>query len=180
MYCGENPTALISQRAIADAMLQLLREKPYAQISVSDLCKAADISRQTFYTLFGSKDNVIVYALQRSRYEPGPGREVCRSARFRDFCRAYSRYIVDQRELLELMVKNDILHCLYDVQYESFMGCSHFFSGVEGEDRMYLVDFIAGGMNSIAKNYVRTGCTADAEFLERLMYKLFGGVYFSE
>lgn len=43
----------------------------------------------------------------------------------------------------------------------------------------YLVDFIAGGMNSIAKNYVLTGCTADGAFLEHLMYKLFGGGYFA-
>ena len=181
MYCGDNKTALYSQQLIADAMLSLLHEKSYAGISVSDLCKTAGVSRQTFYSLFGSKENVILFALKHNcSYEPEPEAKVCRSACFRDFCVGYSRYIVEKREILELLVKNDIMHCLYDVQYESLMQCAHFIGGIEGEDRLYLVDFIAGGMNSIAKNYVLTGCSADGAFLERLMFKLFGGGYFSE
>ncbi|MBQ7688425.1 MAG: TetR/AcrR family transcriptional regulator [Clostridia bacterium] len=181
MYAGDNKTALYSQQLLADAMLTLLREKSYSEISVSDLCKAAGVSRQTFYSLFGSKDNVILFTLQNNcRYEPEPEEKACRSACFRDFCVGYSRYIVEKREILELLVKNDIMRCLYDVQYDSLMQCEHFVGGIEGEDRLYLVDFIAGGMNSIAKNYVLTGCTADSAFLERLMYKLFGGGFFSE
>lgn len=179
MYNGENKTALLSQKLISDALLRLLHEKPFAQISVSDLCRAAEVSRQTFYSLFGSKENVIVYALQNNcRYEPEPERAACRSACFRDFCKGYSQYIISKREILELLVRNDMMHCLYDVQYESFLRCDHFINGIEGEDRLYLVDFIAGGMNSIAKNYVLTGCRADGAFLEKLMYRLFGGAYF--
>ena len=62
MYEGCNKTAVSSQLAIADALLSLMREKPYAKISVSELCKRAQVSRQTFYTLFESKDNVISYS----------------------------------------------------------------------------------------------------------------------
>ena len=72
-----------------------------------------------------------------------------------------------------------MMHCLYDVQYESIMGCEQFMQEITGDDRIYLIDFIASGMNSIAKNYVITGCHADEEFLEKLMYRLFGGIYFS-
>ena len=180
MYLGDNKTALVSQQLIADAMLTLLRTYSYSNISVSDLCKHAGVSRQTFYSLFGNKDSVIIYILKNNcRYEPEREDKTCRSACFRDFCVGYSRYIVEKREILELLVKNDIMHCLYDVQYESLMGCEHFINGIEGDDRLYLVDFIAGGMNSIAKNYVLTGCSADGAFLERLMYKLFGGGYFT-
>ena len=87
MYAGDNKTALYSQRLIADAMLTLLREKSYGEISVSDLCKTAGVSRQTFYSLFGSKDNVILFTLQNNcRYEPEPEAKACRAACFRDFC----------------------------------------------------------------------------------------------
>ena len=67
MYCGNNKTALQSQRQIAEAMMALLGQKPFSQISVSELCKIAGISRQTFYTLFTSRENVMVFTLQ-SRY----------------------------------------------------------------------------------------------------------------
>ena len=72
MYCGTNKTALQSQRQIANAMMALLGQKPFAQITVSEVCKAAGISRQTFYTLFTSRENVMVFTLQ-SRACCAPG-----------------------------------------------------------------------------------------------------------
>lgn len=180
MYEGENKTAQQSQQRIAEAMLALLREQPFAELSVSILCKRANVSRQTFYSLFGTREQVLVYALQSGcRYEPEPERTACRSACFRDFCRGYSRYIVDNREILELLVRNDLMYTLYEMQYESFLGCTHFMQGLDADDRQYLVDFIASGMSSVAKTYVRTGCHSDAEALEALMYRLFNGAFFA-
>ena len=180
MYIGENKTALLSQKMIADAMRTLLQTRPYSGISISDLCRQAGISRQTFYSLFGTKENVLLYLLSNScLYDPEPDRHHCRSACFRDFCKGYSHYIIANREILQILVKNDMMHCLYDIQYRNFMDCEDFIAGVSGDDRIYLVDFIASGMNSIAKNYVLTGCCADEEALEELMYKLFAGIYFS-
>lgn len=180
MYHGDNKTAQLSQQLIADAMIHLLKVNGYADINVSMLCKEAQVSRQTFYTLFGSKENVLIYLLQASCcYEPEQKKTVCRSADFRCFCQGYSRYILEKRNILELLVKNDMMHCLYDVQYKSIMGCEHFMREISGDDRIYLIDFIASGMNSIAKNYVITGCRADEAFLENLMYRLFSGLYFS-
>jgi AcrR family transcriptional regulator len=144
------------------------------------ICREAQVSRQTFYTLFGNKENVLIYLLQASCcYKPEQKKSACRSADFRCFCQGYSSYIIEKRNILELLVKNDMMHCLYDVQYESIMGCEQFMQEITGDDRIYLIDFIASGMNSIAKNYVITGCHADEEFIEKLMYRLFGGIYFS-
>ena len=52
MYCGKNKTALGSQQQIAKTLLLLLSEKSYQDISMSELCREAGISRQTFYSLF--------------------------------------------------------------------------------------------------------------------------------
>ena len=178
MYEGENKTAQQSQQRIAEAMLELLREQPFSELSVSVLCKRANVSRQTFYSLFGTREQVLVFVLQTGcRYEPEPEGAACRSACFREFCRGYSRYIVENRELLALLVKNDLMHTLYEMQYGSFLDCPSFMRGLEADDRQYLVDFIASGMSSVAKTYVRTGCKADADTLEGIMYRLFGGGY---
>ena len=63
MYCGNNKVALSSQRQIAQALMQLIDEKPYQDITISELCKTAGISRQTFYTLFTSRENVVTFTL---------------------------------------------------------------------------------------------------------------------
>ncbi|MBR1750669.1 MAG: helix-turn-helix transcriptional regulator [Ruminococcus sp.] len=180
MYHGDNKSALTSQKLISEALLRLMAEKPFSAVSVSDICREAQVSRQTFYSLFGTKENIMVYELRGNCFIPDEERPACRSASFRSFCKGYSSYIIRSRSILELLVSNDMMHFLHDVQYESFMECRHFLSDVTGSDRVYLVDFIASGMNSIAKNYVLTGCTADEKYLERQMFRLFGGLYFLE
>ena len=180
MYKGSNKSALLSQKLISEALLRLLETMPFNDISVSDLCREAQVSRQTFYSLFGKKESVIAYVLKwKCCYQPEDNNKSCRSAVFRDFCKGYSEYIISRRNILEILVRNDMMHCLYDVQYESFMDCDHFIRGVTGEERTYLVDFIASGMNSIAKNYVLMGCRDDQASLEQVMYRLFGGMYFT-
>ena len=176
MYQGENKTAQFSQRLIADAMLALLETESFAGLSVTEVCRRAQVSRQTFYSLFGTKEQVLAYALQADCcYEPGEREQECRSSCLREFCRGYSRYIVSNRNVLELLVRNDLMHCLYDMQVESLLSCRGFMEGLDRMERRYLVDFIASGMSSIARTYVLTGCSLDAASLDRLMVRLFRG-----
>lgn len=49
---------------IIDAALALFKEKGYADVSVSDISRAAGIPRSSFYSLFSGKDDVIIYMLQ--------------------------------------------------------------------------------------------------------------------
>ena len=179
MYQGSNKSALLSQKLISDAMLRLLEEKPFSEISVSDLCREAQVSRQTFYSLFGAKENVILYELSHNCcFLPEESSATCHSAVFRSFCEDYSRYIIEKKHIISLLVRNDMIHFLYDVQYRSLMDCKYFISDVSDESRIFIVDFIASGMNSIAKNFVLTGGKADVDFLRKLMFSLFGGLYF--
>lgn len=68
MYDGNNPTALKSQQWLSDNLLDLMEEKPYDDISIMDICKKADLSRQTFYNYFESKEELFRFLL-RSTYE---------------------------------------------------------------------------------------------------------------
>jgi len=54
-----NRTAMQSQHMIADALKALLRRKPYAAITVSELCQEAAIGRKTFYRNFDTREDVI-------------------------------------------------------------------------------------------------------------------------
>lgn len=48
-----------SRQMIEEALFTLMREKPYAEISVSEIAKRADVARRTFYRLYQGKDDVI-------------------------------------------------------------------------------------------------------------------------
>ena len=46
---------------MADALLELLAEKPYSEISVSEITDRADVGRATYYRHFASKKDVLLY-----------------------------------------------------------------------------------------------------------------------
>ncbi|MDO4941552.1 MAG: TetR/AcrR family transcriptional regulator C-terminal domain-containing protein [Lachnospiraceae bacterium] len=69
MYEGNNPTALNSREWLINAFLALMETKPYSKITVKDICQKADLSRQTFYNFFETKDNIILFCIKRCYLE---------------------------------------------------------------------------------------------------------------
>ena len=182
MYRGTNKTALQSQRQIAEAMMALLGEKPFSQITISELCKAAGISRQTFYSLFTSRENVMVFSLQ-ARYCDGPEIAVPDHADGqRDLlhwlCHSYCAYILRNRSLIKLLVDNHIDHLLYDSFFDAMDGCECFLSQVDPCTRSYAASFYAGGFACVARRYAEEGCSSSADQLEALLVTLLSGSLF--
>lgn len=63
MYTGSNKTAIKSQQKLLQSMLLLLDCENYEDITVKNICKNASISKQTFYYLFESKEELVIYYL---------------------------------------------------------------------------------------------------------------------
>ena len=182
MYCGTNKTAIQSQRQISAAMMAMLREKPFAQITISELCKAAGISRQTFYSLFTSRENVMVFTLQADYCEglelPRPAQVPGRESALKQLCRGYSEYMLRNRRLIKLLVDNRIDYLLYDSFYDAMDGCDCFLSNADPCTRSYAASFYAGGFACVARRYAEEGCTTTADRLEALLMTLLSGSLF--
>jgi AcrR family transcriptional regulator len=54
-----------TRQALSQAFVQLLREKGYSAITVSDLIERANIGRSTFYSHYRDKDDLFVAQLDR-------------------------------------------------------------------------------------------------------------------
>jgi AcrR family transcriptional regulator len=48
-----------TQDTVGDALVSLMRERPYGEIRVEDVVNRADISRSTFYSHFDGKDDLL-------------------------------------------------------------------------------------------------------------------------
>ena len=185
LYCGTNKTALASQDQIASTLLALMKEKPFDEISVSELCRCAGISRQTFYSLYQSKENVVIRILQNyycympaehlPENEHDPGDQSLNSCRMEVFCRDYCRYLTDHADFIHLLVENNITHLLYDSIYESMHECGCLLGKLEAEQRSYSAGFIASGFVGIAKVYVERNCEDGADELADTLISLFSG-----
>ena len=55
----QTQVALKRRELLEEALLELMRTKGYAQTTVTDICRAADIPRRTFYRYFDCKEAVL-------------------------------------------------------------------------------------------------------------------------
>ena len=172
MYQGKNKTAIASQRQIAEALLALMHRMPYAEISVAELCREADVSRQTFYSLYQKKDNVVRYLLRASCEPDVPGREPGIS-HLRQMCSCYSRYITQHREILSLLVENGMTVMIVDMLLLAFRKDGLFGYTLPEENREYHALFLAGGMTRLAKFFLQADTSP--EDIEEILYRLLSG-----
>ena len=49
---SESRRVKMTKRMLKDALIELMEEKPLAAVSVTDLCKLADVNRSTFYSYY--------------------------------------------------------------------------------------------------------------------------------
>lgn len=56
-----NPIAIQSKNMFVNALLELMHKKPYNQITISELSNKADLSRRTFYRLFNTMDEILLF-----------------------------------------------------------------------------------------------------------------------
>ena len=176
MYCGCNEIAQSSQARIAEALISLMEQKTFSSINVSELCRAAGVSRPTFYSLFGSMEDVVRYVLQAS-YCYTPEAEPAEDYGLDCLCRGYSRYIATNRDFLSLLMRNGLLHILYQSIEESLSGCSRFLPEAAPEMRNYASHFTAGGLVGFIQNCTDTE-TYSEESMSAVLRHLFSGGLF--
>lgn len=56
---SKNPISIRSRKMITNALMELLKEKPYEDITVTDIAERAQLVRKTFYRNFTGKDEII-------------------------------------------------------------------------------------------------------------------------
>ena len=54
-----NPSMVRSRKWMIEALLQLMEEKPYEEITISEIAKRSDLSRRTFYRNFTTKEAIL-------------------------------------------------------------------------------------------------------------------------
>jgi AcrR family transcriptional regulator len=184
MYRGNNKTAITSQEMMAEACYRLLEQKPLADIRVSELCQAAKVSRQTFYSLFQNKENVIIYLLI-SHY-PVEIKEYMEAQHtdamtLENICHCFSIYMDAALPLVKLIIKSGLSRLLAIAFYRGIIRSPRkFIVCADTYYREYVAYFLAGGLASITERYAREHDAVDKKELERMTAGLFRGEFFPQ
>lgn len=179
MYHGSNPTALQSQRMITEALFTLLKEKELSKINIKELCAKAMISRQTFYSLFGSKEEVvglcfdILFQNYVERFIKGKEKFTTK-----DFCDSTITYLLEQKGLLELVVNNNLDYVVKEKMEGYLSELGDMFHIPIQENRDYVIAFLSGAFMSMISRMVKKKDFEDASKISNLMEDVITGKYF--
>lgn len=105
----ENQRIALTKRLLRENLLKLMSEKNIKNITVMELCEAAEINRSTFYNHYGCPadvlmeiENSVVADLEEIWEKEGSGKNWTLNRRVEALC----TYILNNRELFELLLRN--------------------------------------------------------------------------
>jgi AcrR family transcriptional regulator len=161
-----NPIAERSKKWLCNAMLELLQEKPYNNITITELCNKAGLVRKTFYRHFISKESVIVAVIDLMF---GEFNEYIHDQKIGPLQMplAYFRYWEQHKFFLHILIENQLFSLLND-QYVLYLEAMDPIIGSKEADqsdleRDYMRTMVAGGLWSMLKKWVVRGCTESPE-----------------
>lgn len=174
IYQGQNPTAHYSQQIMLQALNELLKTKSFKSISVSEICQRSGVSRQTFYTLFGSKENILLYQLEQANHTK-PTHDDVEILTLNETCKRYADFVVNNHKMLKELLNNDLIAILNEQFYQAMSVCKNSFVNVTPQEQLYVAEFMSAGLCHLTKNYLTQHSELDKAELANLAYKIMSG-----
>ena len=173
---------IYTKKAIRDSYIALQQEKPIERISVTELCKSADINRGTFYSHYSDPyklrealQNELVEALEKRVAERGDKRltyvetfELLKE--HKELCRIFAGPYADKATLLDIVSK----------QADAFMvEHNQYISNIPDEQVSYLRMFIVSAISMSMKQWFDNDLADDpqelADMLEKFCFRGISG-----
>ncbi len=169
-----------TRRLLVDALLELMKDRPYSKISVAHIAEQSGVARPTFYLHFHSKDDLLIayidemfekfydeideYITQRKDADP-----VIATIMFRQWS--------DNAEFALLLMQTDIDSLMLN-QFKNYIErvVERFMAAHKIQNRAgllpYVVDFLAGASFMVITRWVREGFVETPEVMGELYASL--------
>ena len=151
--------AIDMKRVLADALIELVQEKPLAKITVSDIVLQAHTGRQTFYNHFRDKNDLIYWiflgTLPDGQLMETAGYYVYLSEMIR-LSQKNSRFYI---EACKLAGQNSLAEAIYLQTYKSFKKyiLKHYGEAVVDEQIEFALMFNAYGNSNLFVRWAEAG-----------------------
>lgn len=176
MQLGQvNSIAQRSQRAIADAFLSLIRERDFEEISVTEICKRADVVRKTFYNRFPTKDALVRFLIED--FTGGLESMVdLTQMSVKEMLIIAFKVVLENREMLLLFHERGLFRFAHQ-SISDYIERSNLLSGLPQtslDERMhpYIAALISAVLVSVIETWIARGMEEPVEFLADLTENL--------
>lgn len=142
-----------SKNDLADALVMLMQKTDYSKISIQDIVDKAGLSRMAYYRNFASKDEVLIFYLDRVTDQFIQETKVDFDAlSLPDYITVLFSHLKRQALIGQLLLKNDLLHYIKNEFDRIFEGKA------KTPNEVYTYSFIAGGLFNIYSKWLGQGC----------------------
>lgn len=179
MYSGKNPSALRSKEWIRIAFLELLKNKKYSQLTIKEICNQADLSRQTFYQIYESKEEVMQYhfsiLFQKFTEECNAFQEIT----IFQISYCFFQFFYENKDFLEVLVSNNLFYLL-EQQFEIYLKRIDIFLKINKEEKYpeYTIAYVAGALTQILIYWFRKDFELNIQELSELTESIIIGLPF--
>ncbi len=143
----------LSMQKITEALLRLMKQYPFSDITILQITQEAQIARRTFYLYYDSKMDILTnyYAVLTREYEEGLAEY--QKADSRTQIEYFFRFWYEHREYAELLERQNLFYILIG-NFSSYLKNEHEFFPKHDE---YLVSYFSGGLWAVLYTWTRNG-----------------------
>jgi AcrR family transcriptional regulator len=169
-----------TRKWLQDALLSLMREKPFRDIQVTEIVDRAEVSRAAFYLHFRSKEELLfshVDGVFEAFHLELAGEVAAGRVDLRRFTTLLFEYWERYAPTLRLVIEADMQQVLLERlrgYVETTMATLDAGTGAAPDPRThsYVVDFVAGGSYLLLTRWIASGMPTPAEEMGLLLYEL--------
>ena len=179
MYEGNNPTALTSMKWLVNALLSLMETSPYSKITVKDICQKADLSRQTFYNFFETKDDIIRFCIHQCYMEMMEKLQSRSPLLLSDVAEQLITTFHDNRKLMNLIISQNLDHLLeYELSSAIRIFAEQVNPDTSGHTFQYATAFLTGAIAHTVMYWFRDSNPIPSKQLAELLSDILNGNYY--
>lgn len=173
-----NPIVIQSQEWLTNALLLLMEEKEFKNITITEIAIKADLSRRTFYRIFETKEDILVYYTDQLYDEFLQLLNQESDHHYAVTIRLYFEFWYEHRHFLELLRRNEMLSFMMNQYSRLFPKVFQIIKGNHllahnTEALSYAMAFSAGGLLSILLKWAADGMDKTPKEIMQLMELVF-------
>lgn len=178
MYTGNNPTALQSKNMITEALLNLLKDKKFNKISIKELCEKALVSRQTFYFLFKTKEQVIESYFDSLFFDYTKTFQKKESITINHICKSAITYLIKNEFFIRILIDNNLNYIMTQKIEQYLFELGDIINANKKNHQLYAFAFIAGALVETLSYYFKNNKDCTPEDISVLIEQIITGNYF--
>lgn len=151
-----------SKQKMATALLTIMKQYDYKEITVTQITQEAQLSRKTFYRLFSDKDAILALCFENLFHQGFAKIKMQNVQRYWDVVQIYFDFWEEQKDLLFLFQKNNLLHRLFEYSYHHAIEVFEFVRSKDVAASFalplpYMLAYSVGGMHSMLLKWAENG-----------------------